>query len=393
MYMSGVTVHSTLLSSRFNVVVIDRTCPIESQENCPSCDTNLSELCRIIGSGVQLRVGVCSSCGYQGFVDRPKKEWIVRFYAEHWDREFPKAPEIMWRDVELSKEGMKASRYHTVELARVLQADTTKAYLEIGVGYGQVMKNIESLGFRKLVGVENSAIRAERVSRVFGFNVIQGDFGSREVEVSLGQHAPFSLVLSHHVFEHTYYPRKVIESIGRLQDEGDWLILAIPNAEGEHINHRALYLPHLHAFTKESLEHLLNRCGYRVVQDASPDPTNIIIAAQKTATSSQKIFKYNVDYVTRARERLRTGLGSVVLRKGMNLLEWHQQFDGSDRVKTRALGVFGWPLWLFRQAVSYIRSRLFGRLAGSITMLVSPTLEEGDDISVRFPGVIKLLVK
>jgi SAM-dependent methyltransferase len=203
------------------------------------------------------------------------------------------------------------------------------------------------------------------------------------------------VILSNQVLEHMYYPEEVLASISRLQKEGDKLVLAVPNADGEHINHTVFYLLHLHVFTKESLEALLNRFGYEVIEDASPNPANIILAAEKKSGLLAKKFAYREGYMYRANKRLIQGLGFEGMSEGENYcIVWKQELDGSDAVKVRYLRAFESMLWPLYQVMWFIRSRVLKRISGDITMLVTPRHEQDrENVQIYFEDVVEVLIK
>lgn len=394
--INGVHFIDLLQSSRFAPANIDKNTPMETQSTCPACEHTLTTFCSLKtkGSLFSIRVGVCEECGYKGFIDRPSRDWMVTFYATDWDKEFRRSKTEMLQEANLPTQGIKASRYHALNVYKNLPINKTLPLCDIGCGYGPILKNFEKEGFKKLFGVENSQHRAELVQNVFGYTVYTGDFGGKKIQDNLKQQAPFGTLFSHHVFEHVYDPAKVVQAMSELQNEGGCLILALPNDAGEHINFRPFYLPHLHGFTKESLEKLLNRFGYEIRVDASPDETNTIIGAVKV-THPKAMFSTQVQYLKTAKDRLRKALclDELTSEKPYTIY-WEQRLGNLDYAQ---LDLTPSPLfvWRMQDCIAYIKSRLFKRFTAGYTMRLTglPPSSISDPITIEFSPKIKLFIK
>lgn len=394
---NAIEIKSTLKSSRLSIFKLDKNVTLEKMDNCPACLKSLKTVVRLINqkTKVSVRIGVCSGCGYAGYQDRPTLKWIANFYSNDWDKEHMLSTERMKMDVNLPKgNGPKSTRYHAFELHRKIEVNKDKPYFEIGSGYGQVMKNFEIAGFKKLYGIENSIHRAEMVNKVFGYKIFKGDFGNPDLMNDIKKYGPYGLIFSHHVLEHVYNPGEVIKSMSLLQDEGDYAIFSLPDAAGEHINYLSLYLPHLHGFTRESLEKLFNRYGYEMILDESPNILNIVMAFKKTVNPKTKLV-HNINHIEEYRNRLINGLClNKMDSRGYQLLKWEQDIIEKDNSEISKLkfGILG---WYFMQVISYIKSRIFKKMTAYYIMLIRPAKKiiEDDIIEIQFNGDINFLIK
>lgn len=333
----GFKVHDFIELFRFTPFVLNVSIPLEQQTNCPACQSTLEPIVGLVGnSNLTIRVGQCLRCGYVGYIERPSKDWMMRFYARTWDAHIAKGIEEVRNQPPLLQE-RKTSRIKSVGLIHQLNVDRRKTVCEIGCGYGSVLKYFKDEGFGRVIGIENSDHRAKVVQEAYGIPVLSGNFESDQVQKQLQAYAPIGLFFSHHVLEHTYNPFEILQRISALQDEGDHLILALPNVKGEHAGYLVFYLPHLHSFTKESLERLLNRVGYELVMDNSPDDGNIVIAARKVANPKSKLLLRS-DYRAVTLAKIRKGLGLDQLT-GNGLFQYHwllgKEFD--DALMSRKL--------------------------------------------------------
>lgn len=317
------------------------------------------------------------------------------FYSHDWDKYFPKTKIEIRKGTILPGKGIKPSRYLAASLVEKINPDKGKPVCEIGSGYGEALKYFKDAGFKYLIGIENSKHRAELVNQALGFNILHGGFEDQEVQEQLSKQKPIGLFFSHHVLEHVYDPAEVIRKISYFQDQGDCLILSLPNADGEHINYALFYLVHLHSFTKESLELLLNKNGYEIIADNSPDDSNTIIAARKTPNPRPQ-FKIKQNYYDLVLRRISKGLSlNKMVKPVLYELYWEQgvERDRAEITEVGSGGVLQKVNWYFRNKIAYIRSRFFKRFTSGYTMLVSPETSDSGGFEIRFPDKITLLIK
>ena len=176
----------------WRTVEITDDVPFGIQKACPADDMELIPLCTLVGNNGNktLRIGSCPSCGYVGYIDRPMKSWINKFYAETWDNaaRINGEAEAAARREEFAKNGFDGfSNVRANQLERFLRQYTfskDKPVLEIGCGYGTSLKFLEKLGFSKLYGIETSRHRAKIASRAYDLQVFTGAFEDSQVQQS-----------------------------------------------------------------------------------------------------------------------------------------------------------------------------------------------------------------
>lgn len=383
-------------SNRVKVFDFGSDIPLDTQPTCPACLNRLDVAALLVGEGLgqKMRFGVCSECGYMGYIDRPTQKWMIDFYRSDWDRAFPRTTEQIREGTILPGKGVKAERYVSASLLQKIQPDRNKPFLEIGSGYGEVLKYFKDQGFQTVVGVENSKHRADLVNKVLGFTIFQGGFEEDSVQESLTKIKPIGLIFSNHVLEHTYNPDEILRKISSLQDLGEYLILSLPNAWGEHINYAFLYLVHLHSFTKESLETLLNRHGYEIVADNSPDEFSTAIAAKKVQNPKPTLAR-KTNYLDIFNARVRKGLSIDLLSAGKNELYWEQcsDYDFSRVVRRYGNKLSATVFWKFEKLVALIRVRLRRFSVGYKLILELIEKGTGLPLEIRFPKNIQFLIK
>ena len=277
----GFVIEAFLELQGWKPLVIDATVPLVQVSTCPADRTPLRTLCSLVdGTGRRrVRLGCCPRCGHVTYIDRPTKAWVDQYYRSDWDSD--NLPSRLNR----REQHLPTKLPHEktgVRIALGLDIDRSRPTCEIGCGYGANMKHLANAGFNHVVGTEASEHRAALVRRVFGFDVFTAPFESEDTQRQLAQLAPFALIYSHHVLEHTYHPDEVVEAASRLQRPGDYLIVSVPNHEQEPSMGVLLFMPHLHSFTRTSMQSLAARFGYELVDDSHMHPKNVNLAFRKT---------------------------------------------------------------------------------------------------------------
>lgn len=283
--------------NNWKLLEIDVNIPLAVSLGCPSDENKLHTLCTFVGqNGTQkIRIGTCGECGYTGYVDRPTKGWIGKFYSESWDKGNPATQEERVKiEVERRKKQFTEGYDKLMNRTYLLQ-DKLKGFLkkdrpvcEIGCGYGFELEHLKEWGFQKTVGLEASPHRAEVARRAFGHEIFTAPFEDAELQAKLRASGLFGLIYSHHVLEHVYDPNEIIRLASSLQEEGDYFMITLPNFEGEFSLGTFFFLPHLHTFTKYSLAKLLAKYGYEVVDDSLSTKYEISFAAKKVSAPRVK---------------------------------------------------------------------------------------------------------
>lgn len=292
---------SALLIERFleldnwKILEITDEIPFDTQMACPADGTLLTVICTLVGkkSTKKIRLGCCASCGYIGYIDRPIKAWITEFYAETWDnalridseREGGERRNAFLHDGIDSFTNVRANQI--TEFLKQYSIPKDKPVLDIGCGYGTSLKYLEKFGFKKLYGIENSRHRAYVASYAYDLSMTMGAFEDATVQQACHAVAPFGFIMSHHVMEHVYDPKEIIQLSADLQEEGGYLMMSLPNLKGEPSMQTIIYFPHLHSFTKESFGRLLENNGYEVLDDSFTNRRELFFLARKTGKKNK----------------------------------------------------------------------------------------------------------
>jgi len=395
----GFKIEKVLQFQIYKVLNIEPTIPMVRQPYCPSDEVRLKTICTFVGNkGKQkLKVGCCPSCGYVGYIDRPSKDWINNFYLRMWDR--AKDRNIVEKSEKLRKNftsGHIGKKREIIYLAQKLPLDKNRYICEIGSGYGKLLKHMEVLGFKKLIGMESSFHRAEIAQKAYGLRILNASFEDSVVQTELKKLAPFSLIFSHHVLEHSYNPAEIIKLSSALQGNNDYLILSLPNLEEEASMAVLAFLPHLHSFTKKSLEKLLNKNGYVIIDDSLTNKRNLNIVAQKKNSSSIIAKQITENYFDKTVTKIKKGLGlRKFYRASRRRFWWYPKSDiGGQSVfyKTDFLENIHWYL------ISRINGYKYKKRNVCNSLLISNldnryTQEKESPVEIQFNGNIKLFYK
>jgi 2-polyprenyl-3-methyl-5-hydroxy-6-metoxy-1,4-benzoquinol methylase len=371
----------------WQVLDIDDTVPLTTVAHCPADDSELRTLATFVGQDptVHLRIGCCNSCGHVSYIDRPTPDWMNRYYLDSWDADDVEARSEKRRH----KLGSSRKREKSVvTLAKALPVDKSRPVCEIGVGWGLSAKHLLEAGFSKVVGTETSKHRADVVRSGLGVPVFTAPFESAETSEQLAAFAPFSVIVSNHVVEHTYHPGEVFAAAARLQAEGDYLIVAVPNQQTEQAMSVLFFLPHLHSFTRASLERTAARHGYVVHDDSHMHPKQVLLVFRKSNLApaaaaplnsfESVVAKYTAEL---ALERWRLGRRRLwwLARGGATGQRW--MFGPGSYEEAR------WRSWLQRQGHERTRS------IAVRTPLVRRTDGHASPFEIQFAGPIRLFYK
>lgn len=292
----------------WSILEITDEIPFDTQMTCPADDSEIVPICTLVGNAStrKIRIGSCPSCGYIGYMDRPSKAWITQFYAEKWDngsRVNNESEVLMRRNAFSNKSAdpfMRNVRERELtDLVNRYSIRKDRPVLDIGCGYGTSLKFLEKLGFKSIYGVENSRHRASIASSAYDIPTFTGAFEDSMVQQACQKVGPFGLITSHHVMEHVYDPQEIIRLAADLQEEGDHLVMSLPNVKGEPSMQTIVYFPHLHLFGKKSFGRLLERYGYEVLDISFTNRRQLFFLARKRENGKKQyqLSEENTEWV------------------------------------------------------------------------------------------------
>jgi 2-polyprenyl-3-methyl-5-hydroxy-6-metoxy-1,4-benzoquinol methylase len=253
----------------------------------------------------KIHKGFCNNCGLITFMDKPSHEWIINFYNSTWNKEENEKNIFINTNLKDSK---------IIKILEQLKISKGEKILEIGTGRGGNFVALHNYGYTQLYGVENSEHRGNSLSKKLDVPIYIGGFEEERVQKSLRENGPFRFIFTSHVLEHVYNPEEAIELCSKLQSEGDFLHISVPNFLGEPTMGVLMFLPHLHSFTIEAITSLLNRKGYEVIFNNSFQ-TEVNIIAKKTENVSLALNKEDFKTIIKGKIDEELRLSSYQLNK------------------------------------------------------------------------------
>jgi 2-polyprenyl-3-methyl-5-hydroxy-6-metoxy-1,4-benzoquinol methylase len=155
-------------------------------------------------------------------------------------------------------------------LLAVLPENKDAKILDIGCGFGQMLKCLRSEGYPNTYGIDISK-EAVKYCKSTGLNV-EEIFGLEEY--SDGRHGTFDLIIMSHILEHIE-KQKIIETLSivkkRLLSENGKLLVMVPNAQSNTGSYWAYEdFTHTTIFTAGSLFYVLKAAGFEHIKYLDP---------------------------------------------------------------------------------------------------------------------------
>jgi len=235
--------------------------------SCPACESGVSHR-KFSKNGFDYEQ--CENCRTFYVNPRPTAEVLEWFYRDsatyaYWNQHIFPASEAKRR------EKIFVPRVETIlDLCARYEIDTG-SILEVGAGFGTFCVELKSRGkFRRVVGVELTPALAA-TCRDRGIEVIEAPIE----KITVSSSEKFNVIASFEVIEHLFAPDEFLRHVSRLLVPGGLLALTCPNGEGFDIQtlgalNNNVDHEHLNYFSPSSLGHLLQRCGFEVLDSFTP---------------------------------------------------------------------------------------------------------------------------
>jgi 2-polyprenyl-3-methyl-5-hydroxy-6-metoxy-1,4-benzoquinol methylase len=229
----------------------------------------------------------CPACGLVYSSPRPSEGDLERFYTADaeggWSKgrglDAPETNEKVQRQLE-AKRIRTRSLLDAAEPWMQLAARAGGQAFDFGCGAGAFLDILRERGL-ETTGLEPAGFRAEAAKR-------------HRIIDAIPARASFDVIVIHHVLEHVVQPADTLRALASAARPGAVLFCSVPDLEGlpRHQDfHYVLNSVHINAFTANSLRHLLQRTGWRMVHAASggliPEPTRLMAVAQRDDAMDQ----------------------------------------------------------------------------------------------------------
>jgi len=137
-----------------------------------------------------------------------------------------------------------------------------KTLFEIGPGEGFILELFEKNNY-DVFGIEASKENLDIIDRKLRNGKIQTGFAEDIFKIN----KKFDVIILSHVLEHLVNCREVLLNIKNLLTDDGIFFIEVPNCKNfEMLEHSIYTQPHLHHFTKLSLELLLKDLGFKIIR-------------------------------------------------------------------------------------------------------------------------------
>ena len=246
------------------------------QNTCDCCKVN-DTVEVFTDSFFDLPILKCNNCsGY--FVKNKNKIDLKKYYNEtYWDifrnidkkrikkgktdeayllKKFPKCIQILIESTGIKK-ALAYSQYNYLK-NRIKKGKL----LEIGSGQGYILEIFEKNGF-KVSGIEPSKINVKTINKKLKNGKCKHGFAENEID----HEVEFDLIIMSHVLEHVIDSKKVLEKLKTVLSNDGRLFIEVPNCGSKKYLKESIYTqPHIHHFTKESIQKLLGSIEMEIVK-------------------------------------------------------------------------------------------------------------------------------
>ncbi|MFA5238570.1 MAG: class I SAM-dependent methyltransferase [Phycisphaerae bacterium] len=232
---------------------------------CPACE---SDKYRVVFEKGSFTFVSCTRCESVFINPRPTPEMLAEFYAtsqsiKHWnDRIFPVSENVRRSEI-------FAPRAQRIAELCSKHKTETKVLIDVGAGFGTFCEEVKKLAiFDEVIAVEPSHELAE-TCRCKGLDLIEKPI--EEVDLD-----GVSVITNFELIEHLYWPKDFLQACAGALDKGGLFVLTTPNIKGfdllvlGKLSDNIRGPDHLNYFHPKSLCHLLQSCGFEVVEVITP---------------------------------------------------------------------------------------------------------------------------
>lgn len=246
--------------------------------DCPACGSNHNSF-KYEKYG--FNYSVCSQCNTFYMNPRPKSEVLEWFYKDSINYQF-------WNDFifpatdESRKQNIFQPRVDRMVHYLNTFSPNAQSIVEVGCAFGTFLELAKSSwSFERIVGVEPTPALAQ-TARNKGIEVIEDVIEN----IELSEHLKFDVLTNFEVIEHLGDPLGFLEKSAKLLVDGGIIMISCPNGEGfdfsilgkecNSVDHE-----HLNYFNPTSIETLLKRAGFEVLEVTTPGELDVDLVTSK----------------------------------------------------------------------------------------------------------------
>lgn len=295
--------------------------PLMTLDHMPSSAQNIPDESTVAeDSGITLRLCQCPACG------------LVQFDCD---------PVDYYRDViraggfSTTMVNLRRSQYEHLISTYHLEG---KRFLEAGCGRGEFLSVLREFPVEAW-GIEHREDLVETAVKD-GLNVKRG-FTETEDTVLPG--APYDVFLSFNFLEHQPEPGVMLRCIRRNLTEGGMGLITVPSLEYilQYDGYYELIRDHIAYYTFETLEKLLNSCGFEVLEREMVNRDTLSVIVRKTEGETAGPARVDVSGLEASRRYIDEEVNHLVDRlhgEGKTIAIWGASHQGFTLAATTRLG-------------------------------------------------------
>ena len=271
---------------------------------CKNCDVKIDNTTYdFIKNGIEYIL--CENCNHLNGVYEDSSEFCDAVYIEDSGSDYSK--NYMESDVDsynyrtTSIYGPKAEFLYTSLMNNKINPHNLK-YLDFGSGSGYFVSALRKSGLKNITGTEVSKTQVDYGNQMIGEDILNTH--SMEDTHNILSKTKSNLVSMIGVLEHLQSPRKALKCLQENKNV-EYLYISVPTFSlsvyleifADNIFHRQLSGGHTHLYTEESLSHLSQEFGFKIVSEwwfgtdlADLFRSLVIKSNYNNNTAKQKIF-------------------------------------------------------------------------------------------------------
>jgi len=240
-------------------------------------------ICNLCGEGDEqelyrsprYRAVICRNCSLAYLNPRLTREEYTKYYTEEYQKNRHNVATYNGAVIRLKQKGSYEKK--KVFFPFIGEYLTSKSrVLEIGSGWGTLLKVIKDTYGSDVYGAEISSQAVEISRRLYGINT---ENKTLEVFCAENNAKRFDFIIMYHVLEHILDPLSALASIRPMLGEKGALYLGVPNLSAPYGDLSEFFrIEHCYYFTLETLGKILNKSGFKLIK-VKKTPTDLQVIA------------------------------------------------------------------------------------------------------------------
>ena len=232
---------------------------------CPACGKTDNKKW---GTKYTLNYVACDNCGTVFINPRPTPEILSEYYKNSKNYVFWNKF-IFPRSEKARIENIFKPRVNIIKELCLKNNIDHEVLVEVGAGFGTFCGEMKKAGlFKRIIAIEPTPDLAA-TCRKRGLEGIE----KRIEDVKLN--IPIDVVASFEVIEHLFSPKDFLVDCAHSLKKGGAIILSCPNIQGFDLVmlrelSKSIDAEHLNYFNPNSLKHLLEQCGFKIIETLTP---------------------------------------------------------------------------------------------------------------------------